>query len=157
LALGWFGALLAVEFLARQLSPGSVVPWLICGIALGALDLFLRPSLGRRAVALSWGAAAIGTALFVYFMGPQLGAVWSVLVEPLNASHGAIYAAFLSCACLLCILIGNLPLLRRNSKGYAGLLAIFLVISAGELALHFQFANLALAGAVAVFVQQRIR
>lgn len=157
LALGWFGVLLAVEFLARRSSVASVFPWLFCGISLGALDLLLRPSLGKRTVALSWGAGATSAALFAYLAGPRLGLVWSLLVEWLDASQSTIHAAFLSCTCLLCILVGSLPFLRKNGKGYVGMLAIFLVISAVELAVHFNFANLALAGALAVFFQQEFQ
>jgi serine/threonine-protein kinase len=159
LALGWFAVLLAVEFLARSSSVAPVValivPWLLCGISLGALDLLLRPCLGKRTVALSWGAGAASAALFAYLAGPRLGLVWSLFVEWFDVSQSTIHAAFLSCACLLCVLVGNLPLLRKNSKGYVGMLAIFLVISAVELFVHFDFANLALAGALAVFVQQQ--
>jgi hypothetical protein len=149
--------LLAVEFLARRSSVASVFPWLFCGISLGALDLLLRPSLGKRTVALSWGAGATSAALFAYLAGPRLGLVWSLLVEWLDASQSTIHAAFLSCTCLLCILVGSLPFLRKNGKGYVGMLAIFLVISAVELAVHFNFANLALAGALAVFFQQEFQ
>jgi serine/threonine-protein kinase len=161
LALGWFGVLFAVEFLARSSSVAPVValivPWLFCGISLGALDLLLRPSLDKRRVALSWAAGATSAALFAYLAGPRLGIVWSLLVEWLDTSQSTIHAAFLSCTCLLCILVGSLPSLRKSSKGYVGMLAIFFVISAVELVVHFTFANLALAGALAVFIQQQLQ